>query len=238
MKLTLFTISNEQIKEQLSKLQTKVESLETVKEVQDKIISAKDSQITFLQGEISSISNWVIGGVGFIIALASAAFIYIKLLEKKAKEKIADGEAQLDLATQKISEAETKLQQADQKLDEVDKKIKQINNINAIAEEKINKMNYKQKLEVKFNTIKTRLENLNANQASYKELIPEKDQDTFNKLVKKRKNLEQHYRILYSDLNDRILFDEEITSDMLLMIEKLNDDSLSLAEEFVSLVVI
>ncbi|MEI5948585.1 hypothetical protein WBS58_25215 [Bacillus albus] len=31
MKLTLFTISNEQIKEQLSKLQTKVESLETVK---------------------------------------------------------------------------------------------------------------------------------------------------------------------------------------------------------------
>lgn len=238
MKLTLFTISNEQIKEQLSKLQTKVESLETVKEVQDKIISAKDSQITFLQGEISSISNWVIGGIGFIIALASAAFIYIKLLEKKAKEKIADGEAQIDLATQKITEAETKLKQADQKLEEVDNKIKQINNINAIAEEKINKMNYKQKLEVKFNTIKTRLENLNANQTSYKELIPEKDQETFNKLVKKRKSLEQHYRILYSDLNDRILFDEEITSDMLLMLEKLNDDSLSLAEEFVSLVVI
>ncbi|OJD64772.1 hypothetical protein [Bacillus sp. NH11B] len=238
MKFTLFTISNEQIKEQLSKLQTKVESLETVKDVQDKIISAKDSQITFLQGEISSISNWVIGGTGVIIALASAAFIYIKLLENKAKKKIADGETQINLATQKIAEAETKLQQADQKLEEVDNKIKQINNINAIAEEKINKMNYKQKLEVKFNTIKTRLENLNANQASFQETIPAKDQDAFNKLVKKRKNLEQHYRILYSDLSDRILFEEEITSDILRMIEKLNDDSLSLAEEFVSLVVI
>lgn len=87
MKLTLFTISNEQIKEQLSKLQTKVDSLETVKEVQDKIISAKDSQITFLQGEISSISNWVIFVGGAIIALASAAFLYIKYLEKKANKK-------------------------------------------------------------------------------------------------------------------------------------------------------
>ncbi|MEX0134969.1 hypothetical protein MRBLBA71_001506 [Bacillus nitratireducens] len=46
MKLTLFTISNEQIKESLNKLQTKVESLETVKEVQDKIIATKKKRRT------------------------------------------------------------------------------------------------------------------------------------------------------------------------------------------------
>ncbi len=33
MKLILFTISNEQIKEQLSKLQTKIESLENTKRI-------------------------------------------------------------------------------------------------------------------------------------------------------------------------------------------------------------
>ncbi|EJQ57211.1 MULTISPECIES: hypothetical protein [Bacillus] len=54
MKLTLFTISNEQIKEQLSKLQTKVESLESIKEIQDKIIATKDSQIAFLNGQIAN----------------------------------------------------------------------------------------------------------------------------------------------------------------------------------------
>jgi hypothetical protein len=37
VKLTLFAISNEQIKESLNKLQTKVESLETVKDVPEMI---------------------------------------------------------------------------------------------------------------------------------------------------------------------------------------------------------
>ncbi|HDR6218488.1 TPA: hypothetical protein QCU06_004982 [Bacillus cereus] len=116
MKFTLFTISNEQIKEQLSKLQTKLESLETVKEVQDKIISAKDSQITFLQGEISNITSWVTWGAGIVITLASAAYIYTSYLEKKAKKK--------------IEEAENKIQQA--------------NNIAIIAEEKLNELEMKQ----------------------------------------------------------------------------------------------
>lgn len=152
MKLTLFTISNEQIKEQLSKLQTKVESLETVKDVQDKIISAKDSQITFLQGEISSISNWVIFVGGAIIALASAAFLYIKYLEKKANKKIEEAENTLQLVTEKLVEVENSRQQTESNLTESDSRIEQLdilieksNNMATIAQEKIDKLEEKHK---------------------------------------------------------------------------------------------
>ncbi|MES9700746.1 MULTISPECIES: hypothetical protein [Bacillus] len=150
MKLTLFTISNEQIKEQLSKLQTKVESLETVKDVQDKIISAKDSQITFLQGEISSITSWLSIASAVIIALASAAFIYIKLLENKAKKKIEEAENTLQLVTDKLGDIETARQQTETNLTESDTKIEQLNsliaesnNIATIAQEKIDKLEEK-----------------------------------------------------------------------------------------------
>ncbi|MGQ3545793.1 hypothetical protein [Bacillus cereus] len=152
MKLTLFTISNEQIKEQLSKLQTKVESLETVKDVQDKIISAKDSQITFLQGEISSISNWVIFVGGAIIALASAAFLYIRYLEKKANKKIKEAENTLQLVTEKLAEVENSRQQTESNLTESDSRIEQLdtlieksNNIATIAQEKIDELEEKHK---------------------------------------------------------------------------------------------
>lgn len=144
MKLTLFTISNEQIKEQLSKLQTKVESLETVKDVQDKIISAKDSQITFLQGEISSITTWVTWGAGIVITLASAAFIFIKLLENKAKKKIEEAENALQSATQQLAqieiakkETETNLTESDKKIEQLNSLIDKSNNIATIAQEKL-----------------------------------------------------------------------------------------------------
>ncbi|MGM1513203.1 hypothetical protein [Bacillus cereus group sp. BceL212] len=151
MKLTLFTISNEQIKEQLSKLQTKVESLETVKDVQDKIISAKDSQITFLQGEISSIVTWVTWGAGIVITLASAAFIFIKLLENKAKKKIEEAENALQSATQQLAqieiakqETETNLTKSNEKINQLNSLIDESNNIATIAQEKLENLEEKQ----------------------------------------------------------------------------------------------
>jgi DNA repair exonuclease SbcCD ATPase subunit len=151
VKLTLFTISNEQIKEQLSKLQTKVESLETVKDVQDKIISAKDSQITFLQGEISSIVTWVTWGAGIVITLASAAFIFIKLLENKAKKKIEEAENALQSATQQLAqieiakqETETNLTKSNEKINQLNSLIDESNNIATIAQEKLENLEEKQ----------------------------------------------------------------------------------------------
>ncbi|WP_242254994.1 hypothetical protein [Bacillus cereus group sp. BfR-BA-01379] len=118
MKLTLFTISNEQIKEQLIKLQTKVESLETVKDVQDKMIATKDSQISFLEGQISTISTWVsIAGAAAGI-VASLAFAYVTYLNRQAQKKVEQAESLIiqnqqtaTLAQEKLDTLETKQQE-------------------------------------------------------------------------------------------------------------------------------
>ncbi|EOO97717.1 hypothetical protein [Bacillus cereus] len=132
MKLTLFTISNEQIKEQLSKLQTKVESLEYVKDVQDKIISAKDSQISFLNDQIANIWTPITIVAGFI----ALVFGYVAWLNRQADKKVKQGEEQFSLAQEKIEQAEALIQQsesaatiAQDKLEELEEKQKELNNL-------------------------------------------------------------------------------------------------------------
>ncbi|EJQ01401.1 hypothetical protein [Bacillus cereus] len=126
MKLTLFTISNEQIKEQLSKLQMKVESLETVKDVQDKIISAKDSQISFLNDQIANI--WT--PITIVAGLIALVVTYVAWVNKKADEKIQHGSKQIALAKEKIDQAELLIQKS--------------NTTAAIAQEKLNQLEDKQ----------------------------------------------------------------------------------------------
>ena len=129
MKLILFTISNEQIKEQLSKLQMKVESLEAVKEVQDKIISTKDSQISFLNDQIANIWTPIAIVAGFI----AIVFGYVAWLNRQADKKVKQGVEQFSLAQEKIEQAEALIQQsesaatiAQEKIDELEEKHKEL----------------------------------------------------------------------------------------------------------------
>ncbi|OJD64770.1 hypothetical protein [Bacillus sp. NH11B] len=115
MKLTLFTISNEQIKESLNKLQTKVESLETVKEVQDKIIATKDSQISFLNDQIANIWTPITIVAGFIALI----FGYVAWLNKQAQKKVEQAELLIsqNQETAKIARKELKsLEEKQEKL--------------------------------------------------------------------------------------------------------------------------
>ncbi|MDZ4492036.1 hypothetical protein ORM60_26475 [Bacillus cereus] len=256
MKLILFTISNEQIKEQLSKLQTKVESLETVKDVQDKIISTKDSQITFLQGEISNITSWVTWGAGIVITLASAAFIFIKLLESKAKKKIEEAESTLQAATQQLAqieiakqETETNLTESNSRIERLDRLIDKSNNIATVAQEKIEELearqislqkqaeelDKKQKLDMKFSSIKTRLDNLRNLKELYVSQIDPDLKEKFDSFTSELNLREQEYRILYSDMSERIINELEITGNFLQVIEQLELNSEKLTREFLSI---
>ncbi|HDR7242631.1 TPA: hypothetical protein QCW90_003322 [Bacillus mobilis] len=118
MKLTLFTISNEQIKEQLSKLQTKVESLETIKDVQDKIISAKDSQISFLNDQIANIWTPITIVAGFI----ALVFGYVAWLNKQAQNKV-------ELAESLIIQNQQTATFAQEKLDTLETKQQELNDL-------------------------------------------------------------------------------------------------------------
>ncbi|OJD86995.1 hypothetical protein [Bacillus anthracis] len=127
MKLTLFTISNEQIKEQftkvneqLSKLQMKVESLETVKDVQDKIISNKDSQVSFLNDQIGNILSFV----GIIAGVVVFVFGYVAWLNKQAQNKVKQAES-LIIDNQKTATS------AQNKLDALEIKQQELNDLAA-----------------------------------------------------------------------------------------------------------
>ncbi|EKS8359848.1 TPA: hypothetical protein SA741_005264 [Bacillus cereus] len=116
MKLTLFTISNEQIKEQLSKLQTKVESLETVKEVQDKIIATKDSQISFLNDQIANI--WA--SVSIAATIIIFVFGYVAWLNKQAQNKVEKAESLIRQNQQTATIAQEKLEDLEKTQVELD----------------------------------------------------------------------------------------------------------------------
>lgn len=167
MKLTLFTISNEQIKEQLSKLQTKVDSLETVKDVQDKIISAKDSQISFLNDQIANIWTPITIVAGFI----ALVFGYVAWLNRQADKKVKQGEEQLALAQEKIEQAEALIQQsqstntiAQEKLEQLEEKQKDIN-------KQAEQLKHIQKADTTLNTIKHQIDLLKRVQELIKKSI-------------------------------------------------------------------
>ncbi|PHD85521.1 hypothetical protein [Bacillus toyonensis] len=117
MKFTLFTISNEQIKDQLSKLQTKVESLEAVKEVQDKIISAKDSQISFLNDQIANIWTPITIVAGFI----ALVFGYVAWLNKQAQKKVDQAESLIIQNQQTATFAQQKLEDLEKMQSDLEK---------------------------------------------------------------------------------------------------------------------
>lgn len=140
VKLTLFTISNEQIKEQLSKLQTKVESLETVKEVQDKIIATKDSQIAFLNGQIANI--WT--PIAIVAGIITLVVTYVAWVNKRADKKIEQGES---LISQNRETATT----AKKELDKLTEKQTELNELAAI-------LKTNQQIDMSFRVIKQQLD--------------------------------------------------------------------------------
>ncbi|MFL1677714.1 hypothetical protein [Paenibacillus dendritiformis] len=240
MKLTLFTISNEQIKEQLSKLQTKVESLETMRDVQDKIISAKDSQIAFLNGQIANISTWVSIVAAVAGLIASFAFGYVTYLNKKANKNIEEGKERDRIAEVKIQQAETLIAHsqstatiAQDKIEELKEKQKDLNNFaNTIA---IN-----QQLDMNFRIIKIQLDTMNEyinmiidklQNPTFK--INDKEIEELDYFMRERNGLSAQYVNISLDFHNDIRNGEELFSHEKNSIEELTFKCDDLFEEFV-----
>lgn len=110
MKFILCTLSNEQVKEQLSELHTKFESFETVKDVLLKLMRIKDSPISLLEGQIFTILVWISITsivIGFIVSLV---FSYVIYLNYQAKKKVEHTESSIIQNRQNASSAQQKLE--------------------------------------------------------------------------------------------------------------------------------
>lgn len=225
MKLTLFTISNEQIKEQLSKLQTKVESLETVKDVQDKIISTKDSQISFLNDQIANIWASVSIVVAFIGVIASAVFAYVAWLNKQGVKIVKEGEEQIEIANQKIKKAESTLQEietakehtknnltaSDKKIEKLNLLIDKSNNIAIIAQKKLDALEEWQEASAILSNINFLLDFIENNLKDSREEIyephlktPEEQLVLLNHFTNKYNFLRAGYSSILSKINQSV----------------------------------
>ncbi|AIW84406.1 putative spbB protein [Bacillus mycoides] len=202
MKLTLFTISNEQIKEQLSKLQTKVESLETVKDVQDKIISAKDSQISFLNDQIGNILSFV----GIITGVVIFAFGYVAWLNKQAQNKVEQAEGLISQNQETATIAQEKLHELEEKQIELNTLAKMLN-ANQQIDMTFRRM--KQELDLVDTSITTILDSMSERPMSSREKIYGKiDYYTKRKLI-----LLDEYIDLSLKFNDHIINNKEISAE-------------------------
>ncbi|MEB8805001.1 hypothetical protein P4G82_24855 [Bacillus cereus] len=228
MNLTLFTISNEQIKEQLSKLQTKVDSLETVKDLQDKIISAKDSQVSFLSDQTANMLSFVSLLAAIAGLIASGAFIYITYVNRQS-QKI------LKTAEERIRAAEEQNQRAQERINEAEEKIQQANSISNLAQDKLDELEIKQKINMKFNKIKTSLDLVKERHIDDKGFCHPDYMDEFNDFIIKIPGQEIQYRTLFTDLSNKIIKDFEITDDDLKNLEKLDTNVTNFVNEYILL---
>lgn len=221
MKLTLFTISNEQIKEQLSKLQTKVESLETVKEVQDKIISTKDSQISFLNDSIANMWQPIAIVAAIAGLVITGAFAYVSILHHQAKKKRKEVE-ELIQQSHSISTV------AQERLDELEEKQKELNKLSS-------SLANNQKVDITLNNIKFTLDFISKSlmtlySNTYDTYLgePKEQQEEYSRFKNNYERLGQQYIKVSLNFNKKIISGESANQQDIEVINNLENKCVEL----------
>ncbi|EOO70728.1 hypothetical protein IIC_04573 [Bacillus cereus VD021] len=220
MNWMLFTISNEQIKESLDKLQTKVESLENMKELQDKVVSMQDHQISFLNDSIANMWQPIAIVAGIAGLVITGAFAYVSILHHQAKRK-------KDEVEQLIQQSHSIATIAQEKINELDQK-------QMLLQKQANTIDNKQKLDMKFNYIKKDLDFLYKRQEKDRHICSPDEKEEFNDFTYNTSELEAKYLLLFSNLSNKIFRDIDITDDDIQQVEKLTVDVQKIMEDYIS----
>ncbi|RAS90329.1 hypothetical protein A6E21_26005 [Bacillus cereus] len=136
---------------------------------------------------------------------------------------------------------ETARQQTQHNLTESDSKIEQLNslinrsnNIAIIAQEKIDELEEKQKLDLKLNSIKTDFLFLYQQQEKDRHICKNEQLEEFTEFTAKTSELEARYILLSSNLNNKIIRGIPITDDEIQQVEKLTIDVQEFTNEYIS----
>ncbi|MCR6787889.1 MULTISPECIES: hypothetical protein [Bacillus cereus group] len=107
-----------------------VKTDEVVKELQDKVISIQDHQISFLNDSLAnflSYAGWIVGIAGLIlVGIQVGIGAFIKRQNDKTQIKMQEAESKMNEASQKLTEAENKIEQANQLSAEANDKLEQL----------------------------------------------------------------------------------------------------------------
>ncbi|EJR43852.1 hypothetical protein IIM_05350 [Bacillus cereus VD107] len=93
---------------------TAAPSTDVVKDLQDKVISLHEHEVSFLNDTIANMLTMVGIGVAIITAFFSWAYVYVKNSNKKAQEKMAAATEQLEMAEGKNKDLDQKMAEANQ----------------------------------------------------------------------------------------------------------------------------
>lgn len=123
---------------------------EVVKELQDKVITIQDHQISFLNDSLAnflSFAGWIIGIAGLIlVGIQVGIGVFIRRENNKTQIKMQEAENKMDAATQKLTEAENKIEQAEQLSAEAEDKLEQLKAQQNEIEELLNSKELEEKL--------------------------------------------------------------------------------------------
>ncbi|KAA0769169.1 hypothetical protein DN392_26825 [Bacillus sp. BB51/4] len=121
-------------------------SNDVVRDLQDKVISIQDHEISFLNG---TIAIWA-AGTGILVAIA---LTFIGVTNSKAQKKMEDANTKMSDATEKLKDAEKKISDLESKISEANQAVSQAQKIADSAQEKLDELENAQKELKKFTSL-------------------------------------------------------------------------------------
>jgi len=113
---------------------------ELIKEMQDKVISLQDHEISFLNDTIANIWATVGIGVGIIIAIAGIVGWIIRRSNARAETKMQEAEIKMNEATEKITYAESLINKATETIDKLEEYRSEVTTYRTGTEQKVKEL--------------------------------------------------------------------------------------------------
>ncbi|EJR32147.1 hypothetical protein III_05206 [Bacillus mycoides] len=145
---------------------------------------------------------------------------YVAWLNKQAQNKVKQAESL-------ISQNQQTATIAQDKLDELEVKQK-------LLQKQADALDHKQKLDIKFNSIKTDLLFLYKQQERDRHICTNKQIEEFTQFTTKTSELEADYILLFSNLTSKIIRDVSITDNDIQQVEKLTVDVQKFMDDYIS----
>ncbi|MFV1457178.1 hypothetical protein COL41_29235 [Bacillus mycoides] len=223
----LLTISNGQLKESLDKLQTKVDSLETVKELQDKVISIQEHQVSFLNDSIANMWQPIAIVAGLTGLIITGAFAYVTYLNRQAQKKIEKATIIIDQSNEIAIIAQEKVNELIQKQLELNEFANKISTYQRVDI-------YLKEIKLRFDTIERSINEIRTAEALNR-LEPKmttKESYDIEKFENQFSYLRKDYIQLSLNLSKKIVNEEAIQDSIKEKIQDLLDNIVELFKEF------
>lgn len=207
---------------------TAAPSTDVVKELQDKVISLHEHEVSFLNDTIANMQSNVSIALTIIGGLMTIVLAIIGFTNARAQKRMKEANDKMLEATDKIKDAEDKIKEAEKKISDLESKIAEANSVvtqaQSVADFAQDKMDELEKEQEEIKNFAERLESgiktdaiLNAIKMKIDfakrklDAFPSKESPRFSKLKDEYINFEDQYYKIQFDSGSRIMEDKKLT---------------------------